>query len=441
MNFLTSGAAACSDLPSDPGNPRAETAPCTTPNPTPTSSLTPLSRIGSLAQLFMSCILQQQDAATLPNPPAADMPATCCVPHPPALDSCGPHTPAPAASQPTPPSITAQQRPLPAPQLSSSSTYQPATPPSFTTCQPHAPPTPLSTTSYHAPVHPFSPSATSKYWHEGMPDSHPAMPLSAHPIVGGHAEVNPVYLSLPSQKHLQVVAGLLQQRHLAGMTCASPSSAALTLTSLAASGNVHLGGTSSADGRSVPVSVGGLMANSRSGSQQPAHPTKVGQVGGRRRPAPSPTWSVYTTSTDFAALKAGDRPTSSQGKISRDVLGTAVLATASALATMAHHPKRAGLGSGSRGWDYQLTSLSVKSSDAGATGPLPLIGGKLALGAAGRVTGGGGGRQVSRARATFSVLESSQEWRAKQAGLAGAARFDGSHWIPQQSLTHILSNR
>ncbi|GFH26891.1 hypothetical protein HaLaN_25116 [Haematococcus lacustris] len=95
-------------------------------------------------------------------------------------------------------------------------------------------------------------------------------------------------------------------------------------------------------------------------------------------------------------------------KPSRDVLGTAVLATASALATMAHHPKRSGLGSGSRGWDYQLTPLSVKSSDAGATGPLPLIGAKLALGAAGRVTGGGGGRQVSRARATFSVLESSQ---------------------------------
>ncbi|KAL6757436.1 hypothetical protein V8C86DRAFT_1668414 [Haematococcus lacustris] len=273
---------------------------------------------------------------------------------------------------------------------------------------PHLP-APLFNNSHgHRSALASSPDAGQTRWRRAVSGletcTAPASPAGSAPAAAA--------LAPPSIQHLQAVTELLQQRRLQFNTS-----------------------TSSADGRSVPVSVGGLMANSRSGSQQPAHPTKVGQVGGRRRPAPSPTWSVYTTSTDFAALKAGDRPTSSQGL----VLGAGALAIPASLDTIILQLEEGRLSSGSKGYTRQLSSLSIRDSKAGTPTMSPLSSSPKALGAAGRVTDGGGGRQVARARATFSVLESSQEWRAKQAGLAGAERPSCSPLAPQHAsrLSHV----
>ncbi|KAJ9509536.1 hypothetical protein QJQ45_002000 [Haematococcus lacustris] len=288
---------------------------------------------------------------------------------------------------------------------------------------------------------------------------------------------------MPNIQHLRTVAGLLHQRHM-GASASTSSSAFLKLLSSGGAGDA--GSDSSPTAASAMAAEESRPSTSRT-MQAVLNSQGAGTAprGGHRRLGASPSWSLYTTSTDYAALKATRINATSDaggcmGSPNKSVSGRgcSVLGTLQPLVSVMEcgleGPDAAGAserasacerssvtkaliqglagklglsptspaaaeaagsngvpeglsGHGSmRGHAFQVAHVSTRGGEEAAPKPLPAAASGQVLRLPGLAVGGGSDRRVARARATFSVLESSQEWRAKQASLAVASRAPGT---------------
>ncbi|KAJ9508383.1 hypothetical protein QJQ45_011911 [Haematococcus lacustris] len=264
---------------------------------------------------------------------------------------------------------------------------------------------------------------------------------------------------MPSIQHLRTVAGLLHQRHM-GASASTSSSAFLKL--------LGSGGAGDAGSDSSPTAASAMAAEeSRPSTSRTMQAVLNSQGAGTaprgslRRLGASPSWSVYTTSTDYAALKATRINATSDGPLQPlvsvmecglegpDAPGASERASAcersyvtkvlmQGLAGKLGLSPNSTAAAGAAGSNAatEVSHVSTLGGEEAALTPLSAVESGQVLRPPGLAGGAGSERRVARARATFSVLESSQEWRAKQASLAVASRAPGAHLAYPRTSRH-----